>query len=125
MASTIGPLEGASAHHPRHGTLEGRDERIVGGRPFPQCPVECTGCDPAPASADGFPSPKRPLQDGALVLASILAFLLPLLAALTGALLAGDGALRQLLGAAAGLIMASTLAALIAGGARRRPPEGA
>ena len=118
MASTIGPLEGASANHLRHGTPEGRHERIDGGRPFPQCPVECTGCDPAPAS-------KRPLQGGALVLASILAFLLPLLAALTGALLAGDGSLRQLIGAAAGLIVASTLAALTAGGGRRSPSEGA
>jgi hypothetical protein len=125
MASTIGPLEGASAHHLRHGTLDGRDERVDGGRPFPQCPVECTGCDPAPASAGGFPSPKRPLQGGALVLASILAFLLPLLAALAGALLAGDGSLRQLVGAAGGLIMASTLIAVIAGGVRRSLSEGA
>jgi len=54
------------------------------------------------------------------VVASICYFLLPLAAALLGALLAGEGALRQLAGAGSGLLLATVTAVLVAGILQRR-----
>ena len=55
---------------------------------------------------------------------SICYFLLPLAVALIGALLAGEGALRQLAGAGGGLLAATVAAVLIAGILQRRWSEG-
>lgn len=114
MASATGPLEGASARTFRHGTLEGRDGRVSAYQPSPQCPSDCAGCDPHIGDAEILPRSARPLQGGSLVVASICYFLLPLAAALLGALLAGEGAIRQLAGAGSGLLLATASAVLIA-----------
>jgi hypothetical protein len=58
------------------------------------------------------------------VVAAICYFLLPLAAALIGALLVGEGALRQLAGAGGGLLAATVAAVLIAGILQRRWSEG-
>jgi hypothetical protein len=59
------------------------------------------------------------------VVASICYFLLPLAATLLGALLAGEGALLQLAGAASGLLAAIVTSILVARILRRRWSEGA
>jgi len=64
-----------------------------------------------------------PLQGARLVVASFCYFLLPLAAALLGALLAGEGALHQLVGAGGGLLAAAVLAAWVAGSLKRHSPE--
>lgn len=123
MASAIGSREGASAHNSRQGTLDGRQDRVDASWAFPQCPGDCTGCDPLISDPEAGIHSERPLQGGSLVSASLFCFLLPLAAALIGSLLAGEGALRQLAGASGGLLSASILAAWIAGGLKRRWPE--
>lgn len=123
MASAIGSREGASARNSRHGTLDGRNERVSAYRPSPQCPSECTGCDPLASDPEADLHSERPLQGGSLVVASLCYFLLPLVAALLGALLAGEGALRQLVGATGGLFGATVLAVWIARSLNRRWSE--
>jgi hypothetical protein len=123
MASAVGPLEGASARNFQHGTPEGRDERVDTYRPSLQCPSECTGCDPRASDSETGIHSVPPLQGGSLVVASFCYFLLPLAAALLGAVLAGEGALRQLVGAGGGLLVAAVLAAWIAGSLKRHWPE--
>ena len=125
MASATGPLEGASARNSRNGTPEGRDEPASVYRPSPQCPSECTGCDPQIGDTEALLRSERPLQGGGLVVASICYFLFPLAAALLGALLAGEGALLQLAGAASGLLAAIVTSILVARILRRRWSEGA
>ena len=120
MASATGPLEGASDRNLSHGTLDGRDEPASAYRPSPQCPTDCTGCDPQIGDTEASLRSERSLQGGSLVVASICYFLLPLAAALLGALLAGEGALRQLAGAGSGLLVATVTAVLIAGILQRR-----
>ena len=122
MASAIGSREGVSARNSRHRTLDGRTDRVDSSRDFPQCPRECTGCDPLIGDPEAEIHSERPLQGGSLVGTSLICFLLPLAAALIGSLLAGEGALRQLAGASGGLLGASLLAAWVAGGLRRRWP---
>ncbi len=124
MASPTGPLEGTSTRSLRHGASNGRDRRASASFSSPLCPSDCTGCDPSTSATDTDLASERPLQGGALVVASIGYFLLPLAAALLGALLAGEGALRQLAGASTGLLAATVTAALVAGILRRRWPEG-
>ena len=123
MASVTGPLEGASARSFRHGTPGGRGERASAYRPPPICPRDCTGCDPQFSDGEALLSSERPLRGGSLVVASIFYFLFPLAAALLGALLAGEGALRQLAGAGGGLLVATVTAILIAGILQRRSSE--
>ena len=124
MASATGPLEGASAPNLSQRTLDGRDERASAYRPSPQCPTDCTGCDPQTGDTEASLHSERPLQGGSLVVASIGYFLLPLAAALLGALLAGEGALRQLAGAGSGLLVATVTAVLITRILQRRWSEG-
>ena len=120
MASTAGPLEGASAHNSPHGTLGGRDDRAGTYRPSPQCPSACTGCDPKTGDTKAALDSERPLQGVGLVAASIGYFLLPLAAALLGALLAGEGPFLQLVGAGSGLLAATLIAALVSGFVQRQ-----
>lgn len=61
----------------------------------------CTG-DPAEA--------RGPFRGISLVAASLLYFLVPAFLGLVGAVIAGDGALRQLLGGAAGLLLGVLIA---------------
>jgi hypothetical protein len=123
MASIAGPLEGASAHNSPHGTPGGRDERAGAYRPSPQCPTACTGCDPQTGDTKAALDSERPLQGVSLVVASIGYFLLPLAAALLGAILAGEGPLRQLAGAGTGLLGATLIAALFSGIVQRHRSE--
>ena len=123
MASTAGPLDGASAHNSPHGTPGGRDERAGAYRPSPQCPSACTGCDPQTGDTKAALDSERPLQGVGLVAASIGYFLLPLAAALLGALLAGECPFRQLVGAGSGLLAATLIAALVSGIVQRRQSE--
>lgn len=81
------------------------------------------GCDPLGSDPGAVVDPEQPLQGASLVVASLCYFLLPLAAALLGALLAGEGALRQLVGAGGGLLIAAALAAWVAGSLKRRWPE--
>jgi len=124
MASPTGPLEGTSTRSLQNGASNGRDRRAGASFSPPPCPSDCTGCGPSTSATDTDLASERPLQGGALVVASIGYFLLPLAAALLGALLAGEGALRQLAGASTGLLAATVIAALVAGILRRRWPEG-
>lgn len=120
MASAAGPLEGASAHNSPHGTPGGRDERTGAYRPSPQCPSACTGCDPPTGDTKAPLDSDRPLQGVGLVAASIGYFLLPLAAALLGAILAGESPFRQLVGAGSGLLAAILIAALVTGFVQRQ-----
>ncbi len=124
MASATGPPEGASARNLSHSTLAGREERASVYLPSPQCPIDCTGCEQQVGDSETLLGSERPLQGGSLVVAAICYFLLPLAAALIGALLVGEGALRQLAGAGGGLLAATVAAVLIAGILQRRWSEG-
>ena len=88
----------------------------MGLHPLPtafDCRVDCSHCkgsgpreDPSPAD-----QPDDVLSGSSLVLAAALSFLLPLFAALTGALLAGDQKHRQVVYALIALLAAMVVAA--------------
>lgn len=124
MAIALGPLEGTSGRDVRRGTSdERRKERVDSDRFYSRCPTDCTGCDVGIRDAEARFLLERPLQGGNLVIASLCCFLIPLAAALVGALLAGEDAVLQLVGAAGGLLGTSVVAAWIAGRLRRRRRE--
>ena len=121
MAIAVGPVEGASVHDFRPDSSEvRRDERADGTRLYSRCPTDCTGCAARIRASEAPVPSERPLHGGSLIIASLCCFLIPLAAALVGALVAGEGAVRQLVGAASGLLSVTALTAWIAGGRRRR-----
>ena len=80
------------------------------------CPGDCRTCSPAPAET---PAADR-LAGGRLAGAAMGAFLLPLAAAMAGAILAGSD--RQFVGCLIGLIGGAAVAWIVAR-ALRRPPQ--
>ena len=74
----------------------------------------CGACGLADRCASTAPPASGPLRGASLVVASLLHFLVPAFLALTGAAIAGGGALRQLCGGLAGLLLGMLAATAVA-----------